>query len=201
MTAGIVTRLLAGAILAIALVAGCGPRIAEAFLPILQWSFVHLDTDDRLVELSIADRGALSGSDRVYHLVVAPEKMVFVGDRLVTGNPQGRATISVLIAYLWQTFVIALPLALAWPSSHCTSAHREWAIRMACLVFMISVFSVLDLPFVLWAQVWQTYLDAFAPGKFSVLLLWANFLQNGGRFALGVVAAGVSVLVARRVTR
>jgi len=45
---------------------------------------------------------------------------------------------------------------------------------------------------VLWASLWQLHVDAFAPGLFSPLLLWLDFVQSGGRMALGLVcAAGV----------
>jgi hypothetical protein len=186
---GIVARLMAGAVLSVCLVVFFGPRLAEAFLPVLRWSFVHLDTNDRVIDLSINDRGAISGRDRVYLLVVAPDKMVFVGDRLAVGDPRGRTVVSVLIAYLWQAAVIALPLALAWP----VSRGIEWPVRMTCLMLLLGCFALIDLPFTLWAQIWQGYVDAFAPGKFSPLLLWADFLQGGGRFLLGVVAAGMSV--------
>jgi len=195
-TAGIVVRLMAGALLAVCLVMAGGPRLAEAFLPVLRWAFVHLDTQDRVIELSINDTGVISGNEQVYRLVVAPDKTVFVGDRLARTDPRGRAMVSVLIAYLWQAFVIALPLALAWP----VSRSIEWPIRLTCLALLLGVFALLDLPLTLWAQIWQSYVDAVAPGSFSALLIWANFLQGGGRLLLGVVAAGLSVYVGRRVT-
>jgi hypothetical protein len=192
---GSLVRLIAGAALSIWLVVTYGPRLAESFLPVLQWVFVQLDSVDRVIDLSITDRGAVGGRDLVYRLIVAPEKMVFVGEHLASGNPQGSATISVLVAYLWQSFVIALPMALAWP----VSRRIEWALRLMCLMAVLAGFTLIDLPFTLWAQVWQTYVDAFAPGKFSLLLVWAQFLQGGGRFVLGIVAAGISVYLARYV--
>lgn len=193
---GIVMRLIAGTVLSVSLIVVCGPRLADAFLPVLRWAFVHLDTVDRVVELSISDKGVVSGRDRVYRLVVAPEKMVFVGNRLAVGDPRGRAMVSVLIAYLWQAFAVALPLALAWPAAR----PREWPARMLCLALLLASFALVDLPLTLWAQVWQAYVDAFAPDTFSPLLVWAHFLQGGGRFLLGVVAAGMSVYLGHRAT-
>lgn len=194
---GIVARLIAGACLSVWLVVACGPRLADAFLPVLRWAFVHLDTADRVIDLSISDRGVVSGRDRVYRLVVATDTTVFVGDRLAVGDPRGRAMVSVLIAYLWQAFVIALPLALAWP----VSRGIEWPVRMACLALLLGCFALVDLPFTLWAQVWRGYVDAFAPETFSPLLAWADFLQGGGRFLLGVMAAGMSVYFAHGAIR
>jgi len=193
-TSGIVARLLAGAVLSIVLVVAAGPWLAQTFLPVLRWAFVHLDTQDRLVDLTVSDAGVISGRERVYRLVVAPDKTVFVGDRLAVTDPRGRAMVSVLIAYLWQAFVIALPLALAWP----VSRRVEWPIRLTWLLLLLGGFTLLDLPFVLWAQIWQSYVDAFSPGTFSALLAWAGFLQGGGRYLLGVVAAGLSIYLGQR---
>lgn len=60
---------------------------------------------------------------------------------------------------------------------------------------------MLDVPFVLWAQVWRNYADVFAPGEFSVLLMWADFLQRGGRFLLGGLGAACAILGASAITR
>ncbi|OQW85831.1 MAG: hypothetical protein BWK72_20225 [Rhodoferax ferrireducens] len=193
-TSGIVARLLAGAVLSVVLVVAAGTWLAQTFLPVLRWAFVHLDTQDRLVDLTVSDVGVISGRERVYRLVVAPDKTVFVGDRLAVTDPRGRAMVSVLIAYLWQAFVIALPLALAWP----VSRRVEWPIRLTYLLLLLGGFTLLDLPFVLWAQIWQSYVDAFSPGTFSALLAWAGFLQGGGRYLLGVVAAGLSIYLGQR---
>jgi hypothetical protein len=191
--ARIVSRLLVGAVLSVGLVMALGPWLADAFLPVLKWSFIHLDTEDRLVEISINDHGVMSGHERVYRLVIAPERTVFVGDRLVVTDPRGRVKISMVIAYLWQAFVLALPLALAWPALH----TREWPVRLTCLALLLSGLTLIDLPLSMWAQVWHIYVDAYAPGTFSPLLMWADFLQSGGRSLLGILAAGLSIFAGR----
>ncbi len=190
-------RLILGAALAASLVMAFGPRIASAYLPLLQWTYVHLDTDNRLINLSLEKRGVISGTEPVYRLIVAPDKMVFVGNRLAVADPEGRAAVSMLVAYLWQAATIALPLMLAWPAR----SKWEWPLRLVCLPPLLVALSCVDLPMALWAQVWQSYVDAFSPGMFSPLLVWANFLQGGGRLALGVVAAMGSVLVVQTLTR
>jgi len=190
-------RLIFGTLLSIGIVVACGPRMAEAFLPVLRWSFVQLHSYDRVIELSISDKGVVSGREPVYRLVLAPDRVVFVGERLVPADPRGRAMISVLVAYLWQSLLVALPLALAWPASRST----EWPLRLTALAAFIGCFTLIDLPFTLWAQTWQIYVDAYAPGKFSPLLVWADFLQSGGRLLLGFIAAGMSVVLSRSLFR
>ncbi len=190
-----VTRLLAGAVLAVYLVVACGPTVARVYLPFLRWAFVHLDTDDRVITLSISGQGVVSGNDRVYRLVIAPEKTVYVGDRIQFAQAGGWAAVSVLVAYLWQPLVVALPLALAWPARR----RIEWPVRLALLAALLGGLTLIDLPFTLWAQIWTIYVDALAPGMFSPLLVWADFLQSGGRFFLGILAAGTSVYLGLKV--
>ena len=190
-------RLILGATLVVSLVVAFGPRIADAYFPLLQWTYVHLDTDNRLISLSIEKKGVISGSEPVYRLIVAPDRMVFVGNRLAVGDPNSRAAVSMLVAYLWQAATMALPLVLAWPAR----SKWEWPLRLVCLVPLLIAVSCVDLPMALWAQVWQNYVDAFSPGMFSPLLTWANFLQGGGRLVLGVLAALGSVLVVQTLTR
>jgi hypothetical protein len=189
-------RLMLGAALAASLVMAFGPRIASAYLPLLQWTYVHLDTDNRLISLSVEKRGVISGTEPVYRLIIAPDKMVFVGNRLAVGDPNGRAAVSMLVAYLWQAATMALPLVLAWPAR----CKWEWPLRLMCLPPILIAVSCVDLPIALWAQVWQSYVDAFSPGMFSPLLTWAHFLQGGGRFVLGLNAAAGSVLIAQKLT-
>jgi len=191
----IVARLLVGAVLSVYLVIACGPSIADAFLPVLQWAFVHLDTEDRVFALTIGEQGVVSGNDRVYRLVVAPEKAVYVGERIKFPQAGGWAAVSVLVAYLWQPLVIALPLALAWPATR----FSEWPVRLGLLASLLAGLALIDLPFTLWAQIWKIYIDALAPGTLSPLLVWSSFLQSGGRLLLGLVMASTSVYLGHRV--
>lgn len=193
----IVARLLVGAVLSVYLVIACGPTLADAFLPVLRWALVHLDTEDRVIALTIGDQGVVSGNDRVYRLVVAPEKAVYIGERIQFPQAGGGAAVSVLVAYLWQPLVIALPLALAWPASR----RIEWPVRMGVLASLLAGLALIDLPFTLWAQIWKIYIDALAPGMLSALLVWSSFLQGGGRLLLGLVMASTSVYLGHRVAR
>jgi len=194
---GIMARLTLGALLSIGIVVVCGSRMAEAFLPVLRWSLVQLNSVDRVVDLSIRAHGVISGDEQVYWLVVAPDRLVFIGDRPVFADPRGRAMVSVLVTYLFQSLIVALPFALAWPASSGT----QWLVRLAALSAFLGCFTLIDLPFALWAQIWQIYVDTHAPGKFSLLLVWADFLQGGGRFLLGFIAAGMSVVISRSLFR
>lgn len=194
---GITLRLVLGAALSIGIVWAYGNQIAQAYLPLLHWSYSHLDTDHRILTLTIETQGAVRGSDHVFQMVVAPRAIVFVGDRLVSTDPKGWAKVTVLTAYLWQAMVVALPFVLAWP----VRKAREWPVRLSVLSALLFVFSILEVPMELWASVWRIYIDAFAAGRFSALLSWVSFLETGGRLFLGLVAAGISVTLTSRLFR
>jgi len=194
---GITLRLVLGAALSIWIVWACGNQIAHAYLPLLHWSYSHLDTDHRILTLTIETQGAVRGSDHVFQLVVAPRAIVFVGDRLVSTDPKGWAKVTVLTAYLWQAMVVALPFVLAWP----VRKAREWPVRLLVLSALLFGFSILELPMELWASVWRIYIDAFATGSFSALLTWVSFLESGGRLFLGLAAAAMSVGLTRKMLK
>jgi len=175
-------RLLAGVAAVSLLSATLGPHLAEWMLPLLQQTYTLIDRDHRMAELVVSSQGVLRGADHVYRLTVVPTGLAMVGDHVVHTNPQGWAKVSVLTAYLWQPLAVAAALLLAWPAPSATQA----ALRWVWLLVLAAAFVPLDLPFVFWAQVWVNYQELYAPGEFSALLLWSQFLQNGGRWVVGM---------------
>lgn len=175
-------RLLAGVAAVGLLSVAFGPQLAEWMLPLLHQTYTFIDRDHRIAELVVSSQGVLRGADQVYRLTVVPTGLAMVGDQVVHTNPQGWAKVSVLTAYLWQPLAVAAALLLAWPAP----SARQAAVRWVWLLVLATAFVPLDLPFVLWAQVWVNYQEAYAPGEFSALLLWSQFLQNGGRWVVGM---------------
>jgi hypothetical protein len=55
--------------------------------------------------------------------------------------------------------------------------------------------AVVDAPLVLAASIWQLLVDAAAPGTHSPLLLASQFLQGGGRAALGLSIGAASLVL------
>lgn len=190
-------RLMAATAGVLILLVQFGDELAEHSLPLLRWTYSQLDHDHEIREFSMASTAALRGTDKVFLLEVVPDGLVLVGTQVVHTRPDGWARVSVLTAYLWQSISVALVCALAWP----TTRRSEWGWRMVLLAIFCVALAMLDVPFVLWAQVWRNYADVFAPGEFSVLLVWADFLQRGGRFLLGGLGAACAILVAAAITR
>jgi hypothetical protein len=51
---------------------------------------------------------------------------------------------------------------------------------------------LLDVPFILWAEIWGVVVHNADPGRLSPLLIWGDFLLNGGGFA-AALALGACV--------
>ncbi len=186
---GILMRLVIGTLLSIALAWWGGPQLAQSYLPILKWAYTQVDTDNDIIALAVGEHGVNHGDDRVYALTIAPHPYIYVGDRMVSTNTQGRGRVSVLTAYLWQPFVVALPLLLAWPVRRC----REWSIRAIVLLSVGSIVVMVDLPTLMWSEVWSYYITSVAPDRFSALLIWGHLLKNGGQTLFGIVVAVLAV--------
>lgn len=184
---GFVARLLAGVALAALGAVLWGRDVAELALPLIHWTYGLLDREHRIEELVLASRGVVNGADQVFRLTVAPHGLVMVGTHVVHTHPQAWAKVSVIVAHLWQPAATAAVLLLAWPANHLL----QWVFRFLLLLIMTLALAPLDLPFVLWAQVWTNYHDQFTPGDFSALLFWNDFLQHGGRWLIGVALAAL----------
>lgn len=192
---GILARLTIGTLLSIAIAWWGGAILAQAYLPILKWAYEHIDTDNHVVSMIVGEHGTNRGDDKVFSLTISPRPYVYVGEKVVATNTQGRGHVSVLTSYLWQPFAVALPLLLAWP----TRTSREWPVRVIVFLVASLVIAMVDLPTLMWSEVWSYYIDSVAPGRFSALLIWGHLLKNGGQTLLGIVIAGLAVIVGQTI--
>ena len=154
--------------------------------------------------------GQLAGEFRVYSLALDREgadhvvrvrvsmRPVFVFDgNVITPDPRGTANSSTLIAHALYGPVLAMLTALAWPARR----RAEFFWRLLFLAPLVSLLVLSDLPAVLAAELWEIVIERLAPNSFSPLVIWKNFLQSGGRYALGVAAGVVSVALAARLAK
>jgi hypothetical protein len=116
---------------------------------------------------------------------------VIVGGRALMPDPRARANVSTLAGHATQPAMLCLALILAWPARRAIEYPLRALIAFGGLAFVI----LIDVPFVLWGELWNLHVSAFEPDRFSPLLIWRNFLQGGGRFVLGL-AVGVLTVVA-----
>lgn len=162
-----------------------GKAVIEAMLPLLHWELAQLDDTYRILDLRL-DR---EGHDTVIRLDVGLERAVVIGGRVLMPDPRARANVSTLAAHVTQPAMLCLALVLAWP----TRKVIEYPLRALIACGGLALLVLADVPFVLWAELWNLHVSAFEPDRFSPLLIWKDFLQGGGRFMLGLVA-GVLVL-------
>lgn len=160
-----------------------GKAATESMLPLLRWEITQLDDTYRVLDLQL-DR---QGRDSVLRLEVGLAKVIIIGGRALLPDPRARASVSTLAGALWQPLFLSLAVVVAWP----TQRARDYLLRLSLALPLIVLVTLLDLPFVLWGELWQLHVSALEPDRFSLLLLWKDFLQGGGRFALGL---GVGVL-------
>jgi hypothetical protein len=192
-----ILRLVLATLVVVVLLMQWGDVLAEGAVPVLRWTYSQLDHDHKIREFGVSDAAVLQGTDKVFRLEVVPDRLVLVGNHVVPIHPDGWARVSMLTAYLWQPISVALVGALAWP----VRRRLEMAWRMVLLAIFCGALALLDVPFVLWAQVWRNYTEVFAPDAFSALLVWADFLQRGGRLLLGVAAASAAIGWASKLAR
>lgn len=160
-----------------------GKALIQTLLPSLRWELVQLDDTYRILDLSL-DR---EGRDTVIRLDVGLERAVVIGGRVLMPDPRARANVSTLAAHVTQPAILCLALILAWP----TRKVIEYPLRALIACGGLALVVLADVPFVLWAELWNLHVSAFEPDRFSPLLTWKDFLQGGGRFALGL---GVGIL-------
>lgn len=187
---GILLRLALAAGLLIPLAAYYGEALIESLLPAYREVFAWVADDFRLLNLALDHEGA----DRVLRATVMWKHIVVLGGHVVYPDPRGAANASTLIAHALQGPLLALIAAFAWPAHRA----REFALRALLLAPMLIVLVFVDMPLVLVAELWQTAIDALAPGTLSFLVIWKTFLQGGGRYALGLAVAAAAVQWAHR---
>lgn len=182
---GMLGRLVAVAVAMALAVHLLGDRIAATAAPLIKAWLQLLESSAEVLSLSVESRGAVGGRDAVFSLLVAPPAVSVINGQVAFGNPAGSARVTANVAQMWQTAVVALPLLACWP----VRRWQEYLWRLLPAGAILLLLAAVDVPLVLSAQVWQLYVDAFDPGRFSPLLGWSSFLQGGGRFALAVLVA------------
>lgn len=165
-----------------------GKLLTTALLPVFRWEIAQLDDAYRVLDLTLSRQGA----DTVLRLDVGMARDIVIGGQVLPDDPRARADVSTLAGHVTQPALLCLALILAWPAR---KAAIEYPLRALIVCAGIAPVLFADVPFVLWAEVWDIHVTAFEPGRFSPLLIWRDFLQGGGRFALGL-AVGVLAVVA-----
>lgn len=180
--AGVLTRSLAKflglAVVLGLLVAWQGQWVGQAFSPLFESELRALDRTFRVDRVSVDH----DGPDPVFLLEVGLARPVSLNGQTFYPDPRGRATASTLVGNLTLPCVLLLAIALAWPVRN----GRFLAIRTLVLVPTLLLLCALGVPLILWAGIWGVIIHAADPDRLSPLLLWRDFLLDGGTFALAL---------------
>ena len=160
---------------------GAGQPLTRALLPGFERELALLDDTFRVDRLYIGQ----DGSDQVLRVEVGLAHALTLNGQTFYPDPRGRATASTLVGNLTLPCVLLAAVALAWPIQS-GRGPRILVYRILALVPALLLLCVLDVPFVLWAQVWGVVVHIADPNRFSPLLLWGDFLLGGGSFAIAL---------------
>lgn len=203
----VLLRLLLGAAVLLPLAVFYGEVLVNAWLAAYRIVFSWVADEFKLLNLYIDHEGA----DRVLRAQVAWRRIVFIGGgKAIYPDPRGMANASTLLAHALQGPLVAMLTAIAWPTrlqtatdavGKTTRLRLEWAARAIALLPLLSVLMLVDMPIVLAGELWELALDMIVPDSTSALVIWKQFMQGGGRYALGLAAGVLAVLLARHVSQ
>lgn len=185
-------RLVAAVGSLLALEHGYGPALVEALLPLIHAELHWLDDSYRILNLGLARQGA----DSVLRLDVTLARFVVVGAHVIAPDPRGHAVVTTLAASLFKPVIVGLALLAAWP----VQRALQYAWRLLIGVPLLLLLLPLDVPLVLLGEVWELVRMARAPDSFSLLIIWKDFLQGGGRLALAFCAAMAATAASQKLS-
>lgn len=184
---GVLVRLALATLILVPLAGVWGTLCIDTLLPALRIVFCMLGSDFRVLHFGVVHDGA----DTLLRVEVTLRHTVVLGAKILYPDPRGTANASTLIGHAFQGPLVAIIFATAWPARR----SREFAWRLLVLLPLLLALVLFDMPCVLAGELWNLMTDTMAPGTVSPLVLCKDFLQGGGRFALGLAAGAASILL------
>jgi hypothetical protein len=158
--------------------------LAQALLPMFKIEIERLDDTFRVDRLYL-DR---DGTDKVVRVEVNLAHRIVVNGHVVNPDPRGKANASTLVWHVTVPVVLMIAAAFAWPPrSRVMVVSRSLALLPSLMLLW-----ALDVPLILLASLWGLIFQVLTPYQFSILRLWAQFLQGGGELVTAV-ALGLAV--------
>jgi hypothetical protein len=199
----ILLRLLLAAAVLLPLAVFYGEALVSTWLGAYRVIFSWVADDFKLLNLAIDHEGA----NRVLRAQVTWRHIVVIGGKVIYPDPRGTANASTLLAHALQGPLVAVLAVSAWPTRNPRDTGKqkqawlEWLARAMVLPPLLALLVIIDMPVVLAGELWELALNALDPGATSAVVIWKRFMQGGGRYALGLAAGVLAVLVARRFTQ
>ena len=163
----------------------------KLMLPVLSPALALVADDFRIVRFELVEerKNASLGALAVL------ERSLFLGGQAIVPDGTQVMMVGATVGTVMQPLLVALVLVLAWPAR-----WREMALRLAIVGLLLAVVLLVDTPFSLAAWLWDAQIKLYEPGRASPLVWWNTFLNGGGRLALGLIAATLSIVLAQRAT-
>ncbi|MBC7995234.1 MAG: hypothetical protein H7Z15_18540 [Rhizobacter sp.] len=164
---------------------------AKLLLPLLSAPLSFVADDFKIVRLELLEErknvsiGALAVLDR----------SLFLGGQAIVPDGTQVMMVGTTVGTALQPLLVALVLVLAWPAR-----WSEMGLRLVIASMLVTLVLLVDTPFSLAAWLWDAQIKLYEPGRASPLLWWNTFLNGGGRLALGLIAATLSIARAQRAT-
>ena len=168
-----------------------GQYYVEFMLPLYRWEIGWLSPDYRIISLAFAD----DRSEGVVALTMNLISYIVVAGHALP--PGGNISSSTLSGHALQHPLVMLSLLVALPASNIS--HRIALLSVAApLLLMVEIF---DVPLVLLGSIEDLILANIAPDTSSILVMWMNFMNGGGRLAFSIVAALAAYVAGRILSR
>jgi hypothetical protein len=162
-----------------------GEVLIKPLLNIYEWEIRTFADQYRILNFGLDNEGF----DRVVRLKVTLAHLILIEGNFLIPDVRGNANASTSIGHIWQMFIVCLAMILSWP----TINVRTYFIRLLVAFPVLLLLTMLDIPFALLASLWDLVIQNTAQDTFSWLVLWNNFLELGGRLALGL-SSGMFVI-------
>lgn len=156
-----------------------GQHYVELLLPLYRWEIGRIFPDFNIVSLTLADHrgeGSVALQLNLIHYTVIAEKLL---------PPGLSVSSSTLTGHALQHPLLMFSLLLAWPAQH----FSQRIARLFICVPILLLLEMLDVPLVLLGSIEDVILANLPNSTSSLLVIWMNFMNGGGRLALSIVAA------------
>jgi len=125
-----------------------------------------------------------SGREPAVRLDAIVHGAVFAGTQLTPVESGTRLSVSTTLGHIWQPVMLVVTFGFAWPAS----TARRAAIRALAVVLLCGLIVFADVPFVLAGTLRDIIYGCFAPDEYAMATRWGDFMDGGGRLALGLSA-------------
>lgn len=158
-------------------------------MPMLESALSSVASDYKILRFDFFDERNNTSIGAIVRL----EHTLVLDGRAIVPDGQSVMGVAATIGTVLQPVCVAMVLALAWP------AHwREMLLRLLIIAPLLTAVLLVDTPLSMAAWLWDVQLRMHEPGRASPLVWWNTFLNGGGRLALGLIAAALSIALARR---